>query len=81
MHAAAKCEANTYGWACESECKCRSDKHCNRFTGPTPQCRCKDGFFNPPECEPGTYGDDEAGRQEAVVTVVVADVGVLSFFC
>ena len=57
MHAAGKCEANTYGWACESECKCRSDKHCNRFTGPTPQCRCKDGFFNPPECEPGTYYD------------------------
>ncbi|XP_070194104.1 angiopoietin-1 receptor-like [Littorina saxatilis] len=48
------CKANTYGWACESQCKCRSDKHCNRFTGPTPECQCREGFFNPPECEPVT---------------------------
>ncbi|KAL8625684.1 hypothetical protein ACOMHN_043959 [Nucella lapillus] len=50
----ARCEANTYGWACESQCKCRSDRHCNRFTGPTPECQCRDGFFNPPDCEPVT---------------------------
>ncbi|XP_076441135.1 receptor-type tyrosine-protein phosphatase T-like [Babylonia areolata] len=50
----ARCEANTYGWACESQCKCRSDKHCDRFTGPSQECQCREGFFNPPQCEPVT---------------------------
>nr|KAG5710304.1 hypothetical protein BaRGS_009020 [Batillaria attramentaria] len=48
------CAENKYGWSCESECKCRNSRHCDRFSGPTSECQCKQGFFNPPQCEPVT---------------------------
>ncbi|KAK7502178.1 hypothetical protein BaRGS_00006542, partial [Batillaria attramentaria] len=51
---ATACAENKYGWSCESECKCRNSRHCDRFSGPTSECQCKQGFFNPPQCEPVT---------------------------
>lgn len=46
------CGSNRYGWNCENECKCRNDRHCDRFVGPTSECQCREGYFNPPNCEP-----------------------------
>ncbi|KAL4236769.1 hypothetical protein ACF0H5_005154 [Mactra antiquata] len=46
-----RCPNNTYGWDCSEKCYCRNPDHCDRFTGPTPQCHCIKGFFNAPYCE------------------------------
>ncbi|XP_035826839.1 receptor-type tyrosine-protein phosphatase alpha [Aplysia californica] len=48
------CFANRYGWECGQICQCQNPKHCDRFLGPMEQCRCRNGFFNPPFCEPVT---------------------------
>ncbi|XP_076463157.1 receptor-type tyrosine-protein phosphatase T-like isoform X2 [Babylonia areolata] len=62
----AKCQSNRYGWACESQCHCQSDKHCHRFNGPDPECQCKEGYFNPPACEPVTKPHIEEFTSEKV---------------
>lgn len=50
---AERCSSNSYGWECSEKCYCTDSNHCDRFTGPTPQCNCQIGFFNDPFCEPG----------------------------
>ncbi|KAK3091539.1 hypothetical protein FSP39_020606 [Pinctada imbricata] len=45
------CPTNRYGWDCTKSCYCKNPKHCNRFTGPSADCRCVDGYFNPPLCQ------------------------------
>ncbi|KAL8600812.1 hypothetical protein ACOMHN_056007 [Nucella lapillus] len=66
LFSATKCPANRHGWACESQCHCRSDKHCHRFTGPDALCQCTDGYFNPPACEPVTKPRIEEFTSEKV---------------
>ncbi|KAL5021811.1 hypothetical protein ScPMuIL_000966 [Solemya velum] len=51
---AVACPENTYGWDCSQQCHCQNPQHCDRFTGPTTACRCKEKYFNPPFCEPVT---------------------------
>ena len=53
MLTAVNCPGNTYGWDCTQRCYCKNPDHCERFTGPTAHCRCQDGYFNEPFCEPG----------------------------
>ncbi|KAK0064948.1 receptor-type tyrosine-protein phosphatase alpha, partial [Biomphalaria pfeifferi] len=48
------CPENFYGWECGLVCQCDNPRHCDRFWGPTKYCNCKNGFFNPPNCEPVT---------------------------
>ncbi|RUS84017.1 hypothetical protein EGW08_008195, partial [Elysia chlorotica] len=48
------CPPNRYGWNCENTCQCENPAHCRRFLGPTTNCMCRPGFFNPPSCEPVT---------------------------
>ncbi|XP_041359099.1 receptor-type tyrosine-protein phosphatase T-like isoform X2 [Gigantopelta aegis] len=50
----AACPSNRYGWACNKRCQCKTADHCNRFSGPEEPCECRQGFFNPPNCEPVT---------------------------
>nr|XP_022315948.1 receptor-type tyrosine-protein phosphatase kappa-like isoform X2 [Crassostrea virginica] len=45
------CPTNKYGWDCTKTCFCKNSLHCNRYTGPTDKCECKDGYFNPPFCQ------------------------------
>ncbi|KAK3576165.1 hypothetical protein CHS0354_016972 [Potamilus streckersoni] len=51
---AVRCPSNRYGWDCTQRCYCHDMRHCDRFTGPTSDCVCQDGYFNPPFCEPVT---------------------------
>ncbi|XP_071143228.1 receptor-type tyrosine-protein phosphatase kappa-like isoform X4 [Mytilus edulis] len=48
------CPENRYGWDCSSQCYCQNPLHCHRFYGPTDQCKCISGYFNPPFCQPVT---------------------------
>ncbi|KAH3848630.1 hypothetical protein DPMN_091010, partial [Dreissena polymorpha] len=48
------CPENSFGWECQLRCYCQNPNHCDRFTGPTNNCRCQPGYFNPPYCEPVT---------------------------
>lgn len=50
---ATACPTNKYGWDCTKTCFCKNSLHCNRYTGPTDKCECKDGYFNPPFCQAG----------------------------
>ncbi|KAJ8306526.1 LOW QUALITY PROTEIN: hypothetical protein KUTeg_017071 [Tegillarca granosa] len=51
---AVACPANRYGWDCSKACYCNSPHHCKRFTGPNSDCRCLEGYFNAPRCQPVT---------------------------
>ncbi|CAC5399546.1 PTPRM [Mytilus coruscus] len=48
------CPENRYGWDCSNQCYCQNPLHCHRFYGPTDQCKCISGYFNPPFCQPVT---------------------------
>ncbi|XP_052095466.1 receptor-type tyrosine-protein phosphatase kappa-like isoform X3 [Mytilus californianus] len=48
------CPENRYGWDCSNQCYCQNPLHCHRFYGPTDQCKCINGYFNPPFCQPVT---------------------------
>ncbi|XP_052778200.1 receptor-type tyrosine-protein phosphatase S-like isoform X1 [Mya arenaria] len=48
------CPGNLFGWECSEQCYCQDPLHCDRFTGPTDRCRCRQGYFNAPYCEPVT---------------------------
>ncbi|OWF35537.1 receptor-type tyrosine-protein phosphatase S-like isoform X1 [Mizuhopecten yessoensis] len=45
------CPQNRFGWDCSKRCFCQDSRHCNRFTGPSKQCHCISGYFNPPFCQ------------------------------
>lgn len=53
VYLAIACPENKYGWDCKKQCHCQDHRHCHRFLGPTEQCKCKTGYFNPPKCEAG----------------------------
>ncbi|XP_062618537.1 receptor-type tyrosine-protein phosphatase kappa-like isoform X1 [Saccostrea cucullata] len=40
------CPTNKYGWDCTKTCYCKNPLHCNRYTGPTDKCECKEGYFH-----------------------------------
>lgn len=48
------CPENRFGWDCSNQCHCKNPLHCHRFYGPTDQCECISGYFNPPSCQPVT---------------------------
>ena len=67
---AVKCPSNYYGWDCTQRCYCQNPTHCERFTGPTAFCRCREGFFNEPFCEPGKWNFTSGKRACAIYTLL-----------
>ena len=41
------------GVNCSKRCQCRDVSHCDKATGPTGRCACKEGSYHPPYCVVG----------------------------